>query len=210
MGCDWQYACDRPVRPLSFSILERIEWAATPGAAHAQEHWGTLSVSSNGSNGLRQRLVAVHSVLLVPFQYPRTDRMGCDLWGAPGRRESSTLSVSSNGSNGLRPQLHISSPQALPDLSVSSNGSNGLRPASDEAHTLIFHTFSILERIEWAATRDAGLESGANPDFQYPRTDRMGCDAASATTSSRLLSTFSILERIEWAATHPTPARVHP
>ena len=37
-----------------------------------------LSVSSNGSNGLRQKAVQRHVVTPDNFQYPRTDRMGCD------------------------------------------------------------------------------------------------------------------------------------
>ncbi len=66
-------------------------------------------------------------------------------------------------------------------LSVSSNGSNGLRRLRSLASCVGGRTFSILERIEWAAT---GLTIFA----------------------LAALSPFSILERIEWAAT-TTPRR---
>ena len=71
--------------------------------------------------------------------------------------------------------LHRAADDVDDAVSVSSNGSNGLR------HKVLFFTFftrsgfSILERIEWAAT--AASSSGV-PFF-------VG---------------FSILERIEWAA----------
>ncbi len=37
----------------AFSILERIEWAATSSCSDESNYRLTLSVSSNGSNGLR-------------------------------------------------------------------------------------------------------------------------------------------------------------
>ncbi len=86
-------------------------------------------------------------------------------------------------------------------LSVSSNGSNGLR------HPLLFLTeddgaaFSILERIEWAATSYNEITGEVSYPFQYPRTDRMGCDWAAVVAPGAIQTTFSILERIEWAAT---------
>ena len=110
-------------------------------------------------------------------------------------------------------------------LSVSSNGSNGLRPSltcRPDAPTVPFSileriewaatldeldprpgiiTFSILERIEWAATRDLGDCQRYPSSFQYPRTDRMGCDTSCAWRNYWHLLAFSILERIEWAAT---------
>ncbi len=44
-----------------------------------------------------------------------------------------------------------------------------------------------------------------NSHFQYPRTDRMGCDSPSSMLAPRRGNSFSILERIEWAATRPPP-----
>ncbi len=61
-------------------------------------------------------------------------------------------------------------------LSVSSNGSNGLRLNFATGEVEWWASFSILERIEWAATHRAAL-------------------------AVRLVQPFSILERIEWAAT---------
>ena len=135
----------------SFSILERIEWAATASqCGHEPSHpyfqyprtdrmgcdtksergassTKSLSVSSNGSNGLRLRLRLGRVSIVWTFQYPRTDRMGCDTGVVLRRRFPSVLSVSSNGSNGLR-----------------------LGPAFQVNHRQ--PPFSILERIEWAAT----------------------------------------------------------
>ena len=48
--------------------------------------------------------------------------------------------------------------------------------ALTERHT----RFSILERIEWAATTTGGVQPRNDLSFQYPRTDRMGCDADDA------------------------------
>ncbi len=61
-------------------------------------------------------------------------------------------------------------------LSVSSNGSNGLRPLMVAGWGMLRRTFSILERIEWAATDSSWFVHFRPSDFQYPRTDRMGCD----------------------------------
>ncbi len=61
-------------------------------------------------------------------------------------------------------------------LSVSSNGSNGLRHNTFIRRSPRRKSFSILERIEWAATVFKKLEEVIKDIFQYPRTDRMGCD----------------------------------
>ncbi len=139
-----------------------------------------LSVSSNGSNGLRHR--PPHS----------------------SARPTQCLSVSSNGSNGLRHLATQVNLHHLPGLSVSSNGSNGLRLDTDTRWVLHKEPFSILERIEWAATLPGiNLILWPPAGFQYPRTDRMGCDTAVAVIVTVTVETFSILERIEWAATPP-------
>ncbi len=77
MGCDVNFGEVVTKIGITFSILERIEWAATGGDKAA------------GSGG---------SV----FQYPRTDRMGCDPQIEFYSTLNTLLSVSSNGSNGLR------------------------------------------------------------------------------------------------------------
>ncbi len=61
-------------------------------------------------------------------------------------------------------------------LSVSSNGSNGLRQRILALSEQERSAFSILERIEWAATDGGHERSQVVSLFQYPRTDRMGCD----------------------------------
>ncbi len=102
MGCDKRKKKEEQKERKAFSILERIEWAAT---------W-------------------LQAITL---------------------REAEQLSVSSNGSNGLR--------RLLSALTVGSRC-----------------PFSILERIEWAATIPGRRRAGHRRYFQYPRTDRMGCD----------------------------------
>ncbi len=89
-------------------------------------------------------------------------------------------------------------------LSVSSNGSNGLRLPKIPFRRKCSLAFSILERIEWAATQPPLGRYAAPGAFQYPRTDRMGCDPALGRHPLRPSRTFSILERIEWAATPRT------
>ena len=224
MGCDparWDAGARRPtlsvssngsngLRPVptsasvgkiaAFSILERIEWAAT----------------------VADTLDQMDDTL---FQYPRTDRMGCDTGRPSFPVAFCILSVSSNGSNGLRPIIGGLHQKHSVHLSVSSNGSNGLRPPNPLAASNSVSTFSILERIEWAATFACLPLLLFAAGFQYPRTDRMGCDPArwdagarrptlsvSSNGSNGLrpvptsasvgkIAAFSILERIEWAAT---------
>ncbi len=126
MGCDDTTQVKRLPDLITFSILERIEWAATV---------------------LPRKVDKV----LDDFQYPRTDRMGCDVSNVPSIWSDEPLSVSSNGSNGLR------------------RGADGVQHVFRAA-------FSILERIEWAATPGHADAAAAARTFQYPRTDRMGCD----------------------------------
>ena len=90
---------------------------------------------------------------------------------------TSWLSVSSNGSNGLQPAIVTFKPIFYHPLSVSSNGSNGLQRDLDVFLKRLVRSFSILERIEWAATGIARHITSGNT------------------------KPFSILERIEWAAT---------
>ncbi len=142
------------------------------------------------------------------FQYPRTDRMGCDSCLLTTTATHLWLSVSSNGSNGLR----------LPLIACASDVESFQYPRTDRMGCDARGTarmaptpapFSILERIEWAATRRSGGFRPPSGAFQYPRTDRMGCDAVGDGESDEVGVTFSILERIEWAATRrPEPEKV--
>ncbi len=127
MGCDYLPYVRGTLPHGPFSILERIEWAATPDNQRRRSRRRRLSVSSNGSNGLRRVPRQPSRLYAHGFQYPRTDRMGCD-----------------TGQNTARAKRNA--------------------------------TFSILERIEWAATKPVPEPGQRGNHFQYPRTDRMGCD----------------------------------
>ncbi len=153
--------------------------------------------------------------------------MGCDAVKRKQEIERELLSVSSNGSNGLRPRVSQKPIHPGVILSVSSNGSNGLRrrprpplrpvphhfqyPRTDrmgcdrlELEKRITDTvpFSILERIEWAATAKTWLESMR---YYYLSVSSNGSNGLRRETFMRQAIrdlAFSILERIEWAATH--------
>ncbi len=114
------YRTDQP-----FSILERIEWAATMPFPKPTKSERPFSILERIEWAAKLLDCAVER---VPFQYPRTDRMGCD----------------------------------------SLSGKRHYNPR---------HAFSILERIEWAATNEIHFLTLEDFIFQYPRTDRMGCDS---------------------------------
>ena len=179
MGCDAHGApcAERGWR--SFSILERIEWAATAPRSLSAAPCQCLSVSSNGSNGLRPTNEPTPPGRSSPFQYPRTDRMGCDIPGAVSSHTSSRLSVSSNGSNGLRPvNTQLTNCRTF-YFQYPRTDRMGCDVVVAVALNRAPPSFSILERIEWAATYLT----------HRPRSH---------------LWPFSILERIEWAATDGT------
>ena len=64
------------------------------------------------------------------------------------------------------------------------------------------NSFSILYRIEWVVTC---FPWWSLPlcllAFQYPVSDRMGCNQARAVRVATALRPFSILYRIEWVVT---------
>ncbi len=137
--------------PSAFSILERIEWAATLSLISTDGKFGSFSILERiewaatpapGGGGKRGR----------DFQYPRTDRMGCDLFTSFSPAPTLRLSVSSNGSNGLR--------HDMTSFCVTDGG--GFQyPRTDR-----MGCDPDLRRL----TAQGDLL------FQYPRTDRMGCD----------------------------------
>ena len=185
----------------AFSILERIEWAATQ-VSELVDDIANVSVSSNGSNGLRRRLA--HRPKAVGFCFSILERIE---WAATRLLPlawccGTTVSVSSNGSNGLR-RIPLPVPYHSPStVSVSSNGSNGLRRASARRAMAVMNVVSV------SSNGSNGLRPAMyskcwcySTPFQYPRTDRMGCDIAGASGWARGKISFSILERIEWAAT---------
>ncbi len=187
----------------TFSILERIEWAATyPMSIRTSEakNFQYPRTDRMGCDALLKGYVDTP----CPFQYPRTDRMGCDAHG--GRLvggdtagfqypRTDRMGCDLNSEGGYYGEGK---------LSVSSNGSNGLRQAEAPTFPNFRLAFSILERIEWAATRLLNAINYQVLIFQYPRTDRMGCDRLKSTAGIALFLPFSILERIEWAATRDT------
>ncbi len=234
MGCDTAPPMgEGTLQPFQYPRTDRMGCDCDPRmACTTSAH--QLSVSSNGSNGLRHP-DGVHASSPPTFQYPRTDRMGCDALAARSRRASprsfqyprtdrmgcdspcqrmpvsiESLSVSSNGSNGLR---RVAAPcrATCSRLSVSSNGSNGLRLVRLRPSSRASSTFSILERIEWAATHIMWSPSAALPRLSVSSNGSNGLRPPSGRQTSRQRGTFSILERIEWAATavrRPHPVQV--
>jgi len=148
----WQQVCEMN-DDLTFSILGRIERDATFIGSRDQGQDSRLSVSSDGSNGMQRLAGPGPGGLSGPFQYPRTDRTGCNDDEAGARH------------------LHLA------HLSVSSDGSNGMQLLRSHGRHGWSCTFSILGRIERDATTFwPALWAGLTAFFQYPRTDRTGCN----------------------------------
>jgi len=111
------------------------------------------------------------------FQYPRSDRAGCNMNFDASLRGDGLLSVSSVGSSGMQQNRSSRGWRDGVPLSVSSVGSSGMQP------------------------RSPGGLVRAQVFFQYPRSDRAGCNFLRRGTSMATGSTFSILGRIERDAT---------
>ena len=142
------------VGDVSFSILCRIEWVATITQDHHACSCAVLSVSCVGSNGLQLNGYEAQNFQspCSHFQYPVSDRMGCN----PVALARMVMSVEifqypvsdrmgCNNMPGLWSRYWY-------QLSVSCVGSNGLQPCSHVAR------------------------HGRAGDFQYPVSDRMGCN----------------------------------
>ena len=102
--------------------------------------------------------------------------MGCNYINGDYVRMALELSVSCVGSNGLQP---YPSPTSIPVWSTFSilcriewvaTERDELLQAADTA------TFSILCRIEWVATIKTVQTACLIGNFQYPVSDRMGCN----------------------------------
>ncbi len=207
MGCD-DDARTRPPCHSSFQYPRTDRMGCDLGGVGWTCALLCLSVSSNGSNGLRRGHGRVIGQQRIHFQYPRTDRMGCDGKRRNGRRPPPRFQYPRTDRMGCDtvvsfPLLNFHETFSILEriewaatlyqsrtmllvlsLSVSSNGSNGLRHRPAQSKSVKHRPFSILERIEWAATTAV---------FQHRESGRP----------------FSILERIEWAATSwPTGRRL--
>jgi len=182
----------------TFSILGRIERdATTEGPPRCGGRGGPLSVSSDGSNGMQRSSTSPDAFSIlgrierdataeVPVVFLR-------LFGAfssLGRIErDATMNT-----------VYVK--YKCDPLSVSSDGSNGMQRRSRPSWAEVDRTtFSILGRIERDATLPRRPTCPAPMSFQYPRTDRTGCN--SGRESAQRLSSwpFSILGRIERDAT---------
>ena len=138
---------------LRFSILSRIEFAATPLGASAAPGPAPVSVSSLGSNSLQQALE------IIPTS------------------KIELVSVSSLGSNSLQLKIPGLSVATAWSVSVSSLGSNSLQQAAEDAELKTLGlSFSILSRIEFAATVGSINAALQQMQFQYPLSDRIRCN----------------------------------
>ncbi len=79
MGCDNGVIAPELVQAFAFSILERIEWAATAESAQGQERRNAAFSILERIEWAATDYLASEQRWLSLFQYPRTDRMGCDL-----------------------------------------------------------------------------------------------------------------------------------
>ena len=113
----------------------------------------------------------------IHFQYPLSDRVGCNLvdWGG-GRIQDPTFQYP------LSDRVGCNLPRR-----VTSIGALG--------------SFSILSRIEWAVTLGRLPLVRRECDFQYPLSDRVGCNRGRYGLVPAPDRAFSILSRIEWAVT---------
>ena len=191
-----------PANPVqAFSILGRIERDATPcwrghprpissfQYPRSDRAGCNYQGSASGGNwlipfsilGRIERDATPHQVVSYAgcrrFQYPRSDRAGCN-WTRRMRLGTGRI------------------------LSVSSVGSSGMQQTDRSRRRMNRKPFSILGRIERDATIPTPSRPHTNDAFQYPRSDRAGCNVLCGHSGVKLRSAFSILGRIERDATH--------
>jgi len=77
-GCNGRFGNEGLRVWWTFSILGRIERDATRSRSGTTSTTGALSVSSDGSNGMQQAYLGRAAEAIRAFQYPRTDRTGCN------------------------------------------------------------------------------------------------------------------------------------
>ena len=141
--------------PTAFSILERIvgvETLCRPGRTLRRVG---LSVSSNGSLGLKLAVKRNPSIAFESFSILERIVGVETFFPNQSTPPADSLSVSSNGSLGLKLGPARRSPEHPSLLSVSSNGSLGLKHRVYPIAEITRFTFSILERI-------VGVETSAD------------------------------------------------
>jgi len=137
----------------AFSILGRIERDATTAGPGKTQPGGRLSVSSVGSSGMQLRDLLSTQRRRKPFQYPRSDRAGCNLADVPAVLRD-VLDFQYPRSD--RAGCNIAGGALLAVvgvLSVSSVGSSGMQRRRVALWPHAQYAFSILGRIERDATR---------------------------------------------------------
>ena len=194
-----------------FSILGRIERDATTSRLDHPFSQALLSVSSVGSSGMQRPAEGGDDNPGGSFQYPRSDRAGCNCGSHCGpNRSGSGLSVSSVGSSGMQLQpgrarfesagtfsilgrIERDATSATPRgtsppgiLSVSSVGSSGMQRWAGPHFCCCAVELSVssvgssgMQRCSWYLGPALALV------FQYPRSDRAGCNRAGASRVCR-------------------------
>ena len=121
------------------------------------------------------------------FQYPQTDRRGCnsrvreDVFDELG-----CFSIHKRIEGGAtgRPMVFL---WCIQCVSVSTNGSKGVQPLDIIKAIVGKKGFSIHKRIEGGATRQIGNILLPRLKFQYPQTDRRGCNNPKTSARTFLL-----------------------
>ena len=135
---------------MCFSIHKRIEGGATERGSPRPGRSRGFQYPQTDRRGCNHSFM-IQPPPVSPFQYPQTDRRGCNSATAKLLSSCALVSVSTNGSKGVQ-LSSASSKHTMQDfVSVSTNGSKGVQQRSCE--------------IRLAKRR-----------FQYPQTDRRGCN----------------------------------
>ena len=144
------------------------------------------------------------------FQYPQTDRCGCNDRYGPVVPADFRVSVSSDGSMWVQPET-LRALREESTVSVSSDGSMWVQhrrrrhrrnyhmfqyPQTDRCGCNLTQegfpnnvgiSFSILRRIDVGATKVTVNFQRKKNLFQYPQTDRCGCNLVGRSIKASLL-----------------------
>ena len=158
----------------AFSILERIVGVETAASNTTTMAQFGLSVSSNGSLGLKpQQRQGIAQPCFAFSILERIVGVETELVDVESLHLGETFSILERIVGVETPGTHRRAFAQRP-LSVSSNGSLGLKHDKSRRADTLDKTFSILERIVGVETRRAANLAGLKVFFQYPRTDRWG------------------------------------